>query len=262
MSDKGNLPIKDVFNDVRFIPATKESRFTTLFTMYTGVDVYHLEEFLKHNDDTDVYIISDSRKWEVPNVWNEFGWKNNDVLLRDWWSKNRDKITCKKLLYIEHDVLVTTKITDEMFNEGVRTADVFHLPVMTATPEESWSNEPWWWSQHGDRLPLKLKRVPASGFATVLFFNTDVLELIISPEWDEVFQQDIISEIRLPTLFNYYKVQMENWDPNLGFSRILHTPLSVATEDPFILNKIKNLEPGFYHPIKSTLNVFFTNYNP
>lgn len=262
MDNQVRLPITDTYKDVKYIPAKGELRYITLITKYDSVDTYHLDEYLKHNDDTDIYIITDSRKWDVPGVWNNFGWKNNDVLLRDWWSKNREQITCTKLLYIEHDVLITTKITDEMFTDGVRTSTMFYKDGINASPEESWSNVGWWWSSDGDKLPLKLKQTPASTIPTILFFHTSVLDLLILPEWDDVYREDIISEIRLPTLFYYYKLPMYNWDPNIGYMRNTCLPIDINTEDPVVLNKIKNLEPGIYHPIKSTLKDFFANYNP
>jgi hypothetical protein len=260
MTQPLKLPISNVYKDVRYIPAKKELRYITLITKYDSVDTYHLEEYLKHNDDTDVYIITDSRKWEVPGVWNNYGWKNNDVLLREWWSKNCEKIACSKLLYLEHDVLITTKITDEMFTDGVRTSTMFYINGVDVPPEETWANVPWWWSSDGDKLPLRLKQTPASTMPTILFFHTSVLDLLILPEWDDVYSEDIISEIRLPTLFNYYKIPMYNWDPNIGYMRNTCLPIDIQTEDPIILKKIKNLEPGFYHPIKAPLDVFFKDY--
>ena len=262
MNSEIKLPITNTYKDVKFIPSKKEAKFVTLITMYDTVEPYHLDEFLMYNDDTDVYIISDNRQWSEPGTWNNYGHLNNDILLREWWQKNKDKISLKKLLYVEYDVLITIKITNEMFTDGVRTADVFHFPTMKAKPSETWSEEPWWWATHGDRLPVDLKCTPASGFATVLFLDTSVLDLIILPKWDDVFQQDIISEIRLPTLFYYYKVPMYNWDKTLGFSRITHLPLDVKTEDPETLQKIKTSYPGFYHPIKTSKASFLKDYKP
>lgn len=262
MTTNIKLPIVNVFKDIKFIPSKKEARFITLFTMYDKVEVYHLEEFIKHNDDTDIYIISDCRQWEAPGTWNNYGINNNDILLREWWQKNKDRIHLKKLLYVEYDVLITTKITDEMFTDGVRTSTMFYIDGVNVPPEESWVNVPWWWGQHGDRLPLKLKKTPASSMPTILFFDTSVLDLIILPEWDEVFSEDIISEIRLPTLFNYYKVPMHDWDPAIGYSRVTCLPIDIKTEDPDVIKKIKRLDPGFYHPIKSSLKDFFADYNP
>ena len=67
------------------------SKYTTLITTYKGGNDYNLEHFLKINDDTDVYIISDIRP-SIEGVSDSYKWKNADVLLREWWMHNRTKV--------------------------------------------------------------------------------------------------------------------------------------------------------------------------
>lgn len=242
------FPITDVYRDVIFIPARVAPRFTTLITIHPGVSAYHLNELIAHNNDADVYVISDTRA-SMEGRCDSFKWKNCDVLLREWWINNREKIKTEKILVMEYDVLVTTKITDSMFTDGVRVLGNFDL-FTGFDPNVSWHDAPWWWSKDGDKLSVELKSSAASCPVTTLFYNRYALDFLILKTWDEVFSKDIICEIRLPTILNFHKVPLYKWDVNDGFKR--NNNLDIAPEEE-AFERIKNNQPGIYHPVKSPL---------
>ena len=161
-----------------------------------------------------------------------------------------------KLLYMEYDVLVTTKITDSMFTDGVRTSSTFNR-FTDIPPEESWKEAGWWWSVDGDKLPFNLKRVATATIHTIMWFSFESLTYLILPEWDDVFSEDIISEIRLPTILNYHKVPLYDWDANITYMRNWASFITTK-EEPEVVERIRNTEPGIYHPVKEPVDVFLT----
>lgn len=249
---KINLPIEDVYRDVRYIPAKTTPRFTTLITIHPGISAFHLEIFLQHNTDTDVYIISDNRP-SIPNICERYKWKNCDILLREWWYKNKERVKTTKLLFMEYDVLVTTKITDNMFTDGVRALEKFYFfntPERTLKPTDSWKTAEWWWGVDGDKLPLELKQAASNTLLSIMWYNTNALDFLILERWNDVFRSDITCEIRLPTILNFHKVPLYDWDEGCGvFTRNSNIPISEESE-PDVLQKIKNYEPGIYHPVR------------
>lgn len=255
MTSNIRLPITEVYKEVQYIPAKKHPRFTTLITIHSGVSAYHLDCFLKYNDDTDVFVIYDIRPYiEEMRASHDYRWKNCDVPLREWWQKNSARVRSNKVLYMEYDVFVTTKITDDMFVEGVRTPSRFNI-FTDIPPEQSWSNAPWWWSSDGDKLPLKLKQSAASANVTMLWFSSHALDCLALCDWDEVYSSDIIAEIRTPTILNYHNLALCNWDKSLGFVRSTEQHIKIEHE-PDIVERIRNTEPGIYHPIKEPVDVF------
>jgi hypothetical protein len=248
------IPITNVYKDIQYIPAKGASRYTTLITTYSDVEAYHLEHFLRHNTDTDIYIISDIRP-DVPGIWGGYKWKNNDVLLREWWCRNRIKIKTNRLLYMEYDVLITTKITDSMFVDGVRTSTNFsHFKDIA--PEDPWDKAGWWWGCDGSKLPYILKKVATATIPSIMWFNSKALDCLVLPEWDDVFCEDIISEIRLATILNYHNISLYDWDTSIAFMRNCAQPITFEKESDVIF-KIKNFEPGIYHPVKVPVEQFF-----
>jgi hypothetical protein len=238
-----NLPIENVYEQVNYIPAKTTPRFTTVIFIHPGVDAIHLQHFINHNKDTDVYIISDKRD----EKYNRLRWKNCDVLLREWWLKTREKIKTNKVLAMEYDVLVTTKITDKMFTDGVRMIDSIGY-FKDIPPEDSWNKADWWWGVDGDKLPLELKRSAAGSPVTIMWFDTSALDFLILKKWDSVFSDDIICEIRIPSILNYHHVPLYGWDIHDVFLRNSNVDIS---QDEEAGRRIKNnLMPGIYHPVR------------
>jgi hypothetical protein len=174
--------------------------------------------------------------------------------LREWWYKNKETIKTTKLLVMEYDVIVTTKITDDMFTDGVRALEKFYYfntPEQPLKPTDSWKTAEWWWGFDGDKLPLELKEVACKITPlSIVWYNTKALDFLILKRWDDVFRSDILCEIRIPTILNFHKVPLHDWDVNCDiFTRNSSTSISEESESD-VLQKIKNYEPGIYHPVK------------
>jgi hypothetical protein len=253
-----SLPKENVYTDVCFIPAKTTPRFSALITIHTGVSAIHLESFIEHNEDADVYVISDNRPSTEQHI-RYTNWKTCDTLLREWWKDNGKKRKIKKLLFMEYDVLITTKITDDMFTDGLRITH--HQYFKDDQPgydvEDSWQyTEGWYWYRvDGDRFPLRLKKTAGYGMVSIAWYDASALDFLIRAEWDDIFKRDILCEMRIITILNYHKVPLYNWDINHTFIRNSAALINIEYE-PEVVNRIKNLEPGIYHPVKTAVKDF------
>jgi hypothetical protein len=242
---------------VRYIPAVDPVRFTTVITTHSNNNTPHLEILLKNNRDTEVYILSDNRDIIGIGADTKCLFHNAitvDVLLRDWWRDNKNKVLTKKILLLEYDVLLTIPVHDDMFTDGIMTTTRFgaynELP-----PEQSWESGTWWWQYHGDKLPYELKCKATQTFCVALWLNSQFLDLLISSEWDQLYQEIIVNEIRIPTIANFYNIPLYNWDNKYGISQTsCQDPTMLVDEEKY--SNIKNLVPGVYHQVKTHVDIF------
>lgn len=250
------------YKEVGFIPAKNFARFATVIITCREQPVYHIDNYIEYNDDTDVYIIADNRD-SIPGIADCWKWKTGVyTLLREWWRHNKNKINHNnKIFYMEYDVLVkNTKITDEMFTDGMRTSRDFSYYNITngngPDPSISWENEPWWWGVDGDKLSYELKKVAAATITSMFWFSANALDKLLLTEWLEICKQDIICEITIPTILNYYNVPLYNWDDSLGFMRCHNLPITAETELN-VIERIKSKQSGIYHPVRGSIEEVF-----
>lgn len=247
------LPITNTYKNERYIPCVDELRFVTIITVHDAADIRHLDIFLENNPNTDVYIISDNRP-DIPDVCGSYKWKNNDVVLRNWWQVNREKIKVNKIFYMEWDVLVLIKLTDNMFSTGVRSSQPFEYP-QGLSADESWANAYWFWGEDGDKLPKKLKQKACNSMSVCMWIDSAALDYLIDPIWDEVYMSDIVADIRLHTILNYNNVLLEDCkDLNINIKISCH--LAFIEDDLEIIKQIQEKVPGIYHPVKKRIDQY------
>lgn len=240
---------------LNYIPAADTVRFTTLITTHSLNSTPHLEYFLTKNKDTEIYIISDNR--DIIDTETGCAFYNAitvDVLLRDWWKENRQKVLTNKILLLEYDVLLTISVHDDMFTDGIMTTTRFGT-YKEIPPDQSWKTGYWWWQHHGDKLSYDLKCKAAETFCVALWINSLFLDLLIDSRWDQIYKEIIVSEIRLPTIANFYNIPLYNWDNKFGKSQTsCHDTSTLVDEEKYF--NIKNLVPGVYHPVKTHVDSF------
>jgi hypothetical protein len=254
-----NNEIIKYYKDISFIPAKTSARFVTVIITHGNNKPYHIEHFLRHNEDTDVYVIADNRSLlsneltYVPGSRTEhcLGKTSIIILLRNWWTINRPTIKVDKILSMEFDVLANIKITDDMFTDGVRTSTSFnYFKDILFPPEKTWAGAPWWWGIDGDAMSPELKGSAVETFTNILWFKASALDILALPEWyNLIFNTNIICEASIPTILNYCKVPLYNWNESLGYVRCHCNPISLDTELS-VIEKIKSNYPGIYHPVK------------
>jgi hypothetical protein len=160
-------------------------------------------------------------------------WRNCDRNIREWWKANGEAITAEWMLFFEWDVFANVDLAATM--RSIRKGSVGCAKLLTPVLHPGWLG----WKEI-DRLPREIQ-----GFAigmepsAVLALRRDALEEIAHPDYDEIFAQDIISELRLGTVARsaeYQPVQVRGWQEVGTLPRQLDPEFS-----------------GIIHPIKSTL---------
>ena len=162
---------------------------------------------------------------------------------------------------MEYDVLVKTKITDQMFTDGMRAArSIWFYNISKGNgpdPSVSWKSQDWWWGIDGDKLPYELKKVAAGIMTSMFWFSAEALDKLILPEWSSIWERDIICEISISTILNYYNVPLYDWDDTLCFMRCHCIPIDEVLEVD-VIKRIKSDLPGIYHPIKGPIDEVFS----
>lgn len=164
----------------------------------------HFEWLLKYNPDVDVHIIvgEDSMKGK------EYNWKNGDMPLRNWWKINNNKIIHDKILIIEWDTLVACKIPE--FPKEYDLASKWHFEENVSNRgrwkkkrmiDPNWTPDNWWWWPEIPKLKLKDNQRAVGLVSLGCFFCRKwVLDVVCKKEWDYLYEDSIISEMRFPTI--------------------------------------------------------------
>lgn len=180
----------------------------------------HLEH-IKHNNPSAqviaVYMNDIPRKKQD----NRFAWRNCDSIVRTWLKNNLSLIDNKNVAIFEWDVLVT-KTLDNISIDHFYFNRVKH-------PEDKW----YWFKESAKLKHLEKYKLGVLPFG-VLFANKELLKEFIDPSMDYLYEEDIISELRVGTHINYCNLPLRSLQYNtIATSIISH-----------------NIQQGIYHPVK------------
>ena len=197
----------------------------------------HIKQLELHNKNIKIHIVigEDSPKGKIYN------WRNSDQVLREWWKLNRANVgDC--IFLAEWDTFVNTELPelpDELDLAGCKLikSEFFSIPRRMAHP--LWKPENWMWWKEFNQMGIKDPKF-ATGLISfgAFFLKKELLDSIADPVWDSVYNLDIISELRLPTIAsasNYRVGEMEL--PFVSFD-VVDAPTkkgihhSVKTEQP------------------------------
>lgn len=192
-------------------------KWTILYTDHKKQYI-HYHHLLQSNPDSNIIKVDISNNYQC-----KFAWRNADKLVREWLKNNKSNIRTENIIILDWDVLVTEKLPSSKI-VGLQGADVITL-----------RNKPRWnWFK--DLHKLGQYKSYAIGVAplAVLFMNIECVNIWLDSEFDHLYEQDIFSELRLPTILNSRKVPINKYHlPKVHWK---HTRLKQ--------------EPGIYHPIK------------
>jgi hypothetical protein len=156
-------------------------------------------------------------------------WRNCDRNVREWWRGNREKVVAGRVLFLEWDVFVSGDLEGWVpLGNGLHCARV-KMPVK----DRGWSG-----FREVNRLPRELR-----GYAigcepsAVLMLSRDVLDEVADAEWDDVFSEDIISEIRLGTVARFSGYAVAGFPPWAG--TVWMTPQRVPEGFSGVLHPLK-----------------------
>jgi hypothetical protein len=158
---------------------------TIIVGTYLGAPHYHMRQLVASNPHADIRFAIAPGVGDLGNV----KWRNGDRPYREWWKKYGNTVDRESaVILIEQDVLVT-KCLDMQTPAGLQGAQ-----IMT---DSSWS----WWDRHrnklpGNILPYAIGLVPLA----VYFTNWQFMESLANPRFDSLYELDMISELRMPTV--------------------------------------------------------------
>lgn len=204
---------------------------------YSPFEHLHTNHIRASNPEAQL-ILLDSRNSLPPAL----AWRSCDRMLRDAVKSKFNSILHDNVLLIEWDVLLSARLPDISI-VGAQVSVV-------ATPEE---HPDWMWWPEYDVLPpsLRIEKRGAVPFG-ILAIDKQSLWKLLHPSLDEVFEQDIIAEIRFPAVCALCGIGLSELEPSFfPKERILRsmTEPEVA-EYNARFGKTFLSHPGLYHPVK------------
>jgi hypothetical protein len=175
------------------------------------VKLPHAKQWELYNKNLKIHVVvgEDSPKGK------RYNWRNSDRILRDWWKQNHANVG-ECIFLAEWDTFVNTELPelpDELDLAGAKLikSEFFGIPRRMAHP--LWKPENWMWWREFNQMEIKDLKF-ATGLISfgALFFKKEVIDSIAEPMWDSVYESDIISELRFPTIasaLNYRVGEME-----------------------------------------------------
>lgn len=120
-------------------------------------------------------------------------WRNCDRNLTNWWIDNRESVATSRVLFLEWDTFANVDLRTIVPREFRGIAGAFVKRLI--------GHRAWLGFREMDRLPASAQpfAIGIEPMACVMI-SADALDYLASPNLDDVFNADIISELRTPTI--------------------------------------------------------------
>lgn len=192
-------------------------KWTILYTDYQK-EFIHLKHIINSNPYAQIITVNTSH-----NLRSHYAWRNCDSLVRQYLKSHISDILYNNIAIFSWDVLITQELP-RICVDGLMATNVFN---QIQRPRWPWFRE-----------ISKLGKYKASAFAAapfcVYFMNKNAINVWLDPQFDHLYEQDIFSELRFPTILNSQNISINKYDfPYVHWNKTHLT---------------KN--PGIYHPIK------------
>lgn len=198
----------------------------------------HLEHISLSNPSADIHIVVGE---DAPQG-KKYNWRNGDKPLFYWWQKNNQKVKGDVIALIEWDTFISCPIPElpndldlagsTMFLENPNIRNKWEPKGMKVP---NWITDNWVWWNEVEHFNLKNNQT-AVGLISFGFFliRKSLLDRIFSSKWLHLYEKDIISELRLPTIANLEGARIGEID----LPYVDHLKMEIGDA------------PGIYHPIK------------
>lgn len=173
------------------------------------------------------------------NLCHQEAWRNPDRTLRK--HLNIDDILYDNILLVEWDVYINKEVPDINFDGALFKC------VSTDT------NSSWCWWKEIKNLPDEYKQYITGGALwSLVAIKKTYLEILLSNKYDYIYDMDIFSEIRTPTLMKYLDIPLSQFPKDWSEFIYGSEPHNVEK----IMNHLSNqLNPvGFFHPVKKHIS--------
>jgi hypothetical protein len=198
----------------------------------------HFKHISLRNPSSDIHIVVGK---DAPQG-KKYNWRNGDKPLFYWWQKNKQKVKGDVIALIEWDTFMSCPIPElpndldlagrTMFLENPNIRNKWKPKGMKAP---NWSVDNWAWWNEVEHFNLKNNQT-AVGLISFGFFliRKSLLDCVFSSKWLHLYEKDIISELRLPTIANLEGARIGEID----LPYVDHLEMEIGDS------------PGIYHPIK------------
>jgi len=159
----------------------------------------HVDQLKIYNKNVKIHIVigEDSPKGKIYN------WRNSDRVLREWWKKNHSSVG-DYIFLAEWDTFVNIELPefpDEFDLVGAKLIKSENFGVLRKMKDPLWKPENWMWWREFPKMGIKDLKF-ATGLISfgALFLKKQLLNSIADSSWDSVYDLDIVSELRFPTI--------------------------------------------------------------
>lgn len=192
----------------------------------------HLESLRKSNSKHQIIPIEIEHN--LPHI---EAWRNADRTIRKYLNTIINDILYDNILLVEWDVYIDTEVPDIDFDGAL-----FNNIIKN-------KNNGWCWWKEIDNLPEQLRSCATGGALwSLIAIKKTYLEMLLSNKYDYIYEMDIFSELRTPTLMQHLGVPLselpKNWSKFIcpAESDLIQQILDTKSD---ISNDMK-----IFHPVK------------
>lgn len=190
----------------------------------------HLDSLKKSNPNATIIPLNIKNKYP-----SYFAWRNCDLLVRNEIKKYYSKIKTNNIALVEYDVLINEELPDTNI-ESIFCKNIKYKHI----------HKNWCWFKEINRLDdLKDSCIGILPFA-LIFMNFEHLKILLDKKYDNLYEKDIISELRLGTIFNSAGCDIKEYNyPNMLSRQFLKNNKITEYE------LINRQDSKIYHPVKN-----------
>lgn len=192
----------------------------------------HLEALRKSNSKNQIIPIKIEHN--LPDV---EAWRNVDRTIRKYLNTIINDILYDNILLVEWDVYIDTEVPDIDFDGAL-----FNNIIKN-------KNNGWYWWKEIDSLPEEFRSCATGGALwSLIAIKKTYLELLLSNKYDYLYEMDIFSELRTPTLMQHLGMPLSELPRN--WSKFMSSNESILIKQ-ILDNKLDiSNNIGIFHPVK------------
>lgn len=214
------------------------SSWTIIYSSDHKGNFIHEEYLRKSNPDAQILKLDMTN--DLPE---DIGWKQSDIIVREWMKQNHNEIEHNNVALIEYDVLVNMKLPNIYLDNT----------IMGKQPLNLVDNPSWWPFTEKHRLGYLEKDAYGLWFFGFYMMSRNCIEYLIKAEYDFLFnyEVDILSELKFITILKHNNVSIEAANPLYMCNFLCGKRGNGSIPDIDYRLSI----PGIYHPVKNRVAI-------
>lgn len=184
------------------------NNWTILYVSNHLGDYPHIDQLYKTNPEAQILLVD-----QTNSLPKEIAWRNSDNIIRKWIQKHYSKITYNNIAILEYDVYCNQRLPNFFITNEFYARTVNYHSI----------NSKWRWfdtQRIGGAKPLidcgyKEYLIGFAPFGIIMTGRYAISQLINS-KYDNIYQYDIISEVRVGTILNSCGIKFQPYEmPNV-----------------------------------------------